>query len=54
MITFSLKCFHDGETFADQAAFEMVPHEMFEFGTITFQCPDCDHEVILKIEVEEP
>ncbi len=52
MIKFSVKCFHSNEEEDTMEAFEMIPHPILEFGAVAFQCPECGHEVILKMEVE--
>ena len=53
MIKFSIKCFHSDESLNLMEAFEMVPLPLLEFACVTFQCPECGHEVILKMEVEK-
>lgn len=49
MINISLRCFHEVDPVEDTEAHEMTPLFLWEFGTITFKCPVCEREVILKI-----
>ena len=53
MIKISIKCFHEDEEGGLGDAFEMTPYNLLEFSSMSFQCPECGHEVIMKMELED-